>query len=654
MAIGLATLEALDAQDQYNLTIIEPSFAIDSWYANDPGDANLHYETFMASDLEPWARAHLATSGTEQNWLIGFSKSGIGGEDLILKHPDLFTLAASWDFPADMSSYNQYGSSSAVAYGSQANFGANYQLSSAFLAAHRTSFVSQNRIWIGGYSLYGTDVTDYNALLTSQGIAHTIGPGQSMGHRWDAGSVPAAVAALYQDSLDPALVDITPPTAPAFDQDNPPTSITAGSAYSYAFSAEGEPAPTFAIEAGTLPAGMSLNPTTGVLSGTPTVAGHFSFTLRAANGVAPAALTSPITITVIPAGLDHRALSPATSTVTAGRSQSYVAEGFDAYNNDLGDVTTQASLSISSGGSCNNTSHSCGAIKAGSYTVTTTDATATGTANLTVIAARLDHLVLSPVASTTSGGATQRYTAVGFDAFANSLGDVTAASTLTITPTGAGTGASCDNTTHTCSAIQAGTYTVAGTSAGKTGTASLTVAPRFTLRPGLATAISVGRNGSVWVLGSSLVGGNYGIYHWNGNGWTQVPGGAARIGVDPAGNPWIVNSAHHICHWNGKGWTIYPGAATDIAVGANGSLWVLGASPVGGNYGIYHWNGNGWTQVPGGAVRIAVDPRATRRSSTRPTTSTTGTAKAGPPTRARRPISPWGPTGRSGSSAPTR
>ena len=27
------------------------------------------------------------------------SKSGLGGEDLILKHPDLFTLAASWDFP---------------------------------------------------------------------------------------------------------------------------------------------------------------------------------------------------------------------------------------------------------------------------------------------------------------------------------------------------------------------------------------------------------------------------------------------------------------------------------------------------------------------------------------------------------------------------
>ena len=57
----------------------------------------------MTSELEPWVKANLATTGTEQNWLIGFSKSGIGAEDLLLKHPDLFTLAATWDFPADMS-----------------------------------------------------------------------------------------------------------------------------------------------------------------------------------------------------------------------------------------------------------------------------------------------------------------------------------------------------------------------------------------------------------------------------------------------------------------------------------------------------------------------------------------------------------------------
>ena len=147
---GIDTMLALDAQDQYNLTIIEPTFSIDPWYANNPNDANVQFETFMTTELEPWVQANLSTTGTEHNWLIGFSKSGIGGQDLILKHPDLFQLAASWDFPADMSAYDAFGSSSANNYGTDANFQANYRLTAAFLDAHKSPFLTNNRIWIGG------------------------------------------------------------------------------------------------------------------------------------------------------------------------------------------------------------------------------------------------------------------------------------------------------------------------------------------------------------------------------------------------------------------------------------------------------------------------------------------------------------------------
>ena len=198
---GMQTMQALDAEDQYNLTIIEPSFDIEPWYANDPNDANLQYETFMTTELQPWVKATLSTSGTEQHWLIGFSKSGIGGEDLLLKHPNLFTLAASWDFPADMSSYDQYAPGSTANYGTDANFQANYRLTPSFLASHASPFTSSNRIWIGGFSVFPQDVTDYNSLLTAEGILHTLGTPQAIAHRWDSGWVPNALAALYQDSL---------------------------------------------------------------------------------------------------------------------------------------------------------------------------------------------------------------------------------------------------------------------------------------------------------------------------------------------------------------------------------------------------------------------------------------------------------------------
>ena len=41
---GMKTLDSLDAQNQYNLTIVEPSFAIDPWYADNPTNPNVQQE----------------------------------------------------------------------------------------------------------------------------------------------------------------------------------------------------------------------------------------------------------------------------------------------------------------------------------------------------------------------------------------------------------------------------------------------------------------------------------------------------------------------------------------------------------------------------------------------------------------------------------
>ena len=195
----LQTLQGLDAQDKYNLTIVEPSFGIPTWYADNPTNPDLQHETFLTQELVPWAQKNLATTGTEQNWLVGFSKSGIGAQDLILRHPGIFTLAASWDFPADISSYNQYGGS-ADSYGTDPNFQANYRLTPSFVDAHKAPFLTNNRIWIGGYALYQQDMSDYDSLLTSEGIAHSTEKPQPMTHNWYSGWLPIALAALYADS----------------------------------------------------------------------------------------------------------------------------------------------------------------------------------------------------------------------------------------------------------------------------------------------------------------------------------------------------------------------------------------------------------------------------------------------------------------------
>jgi len=169
---------------------------------------------------------------------------------------------------------------------------------------------------------------------------------------------------------------------------------------------------------------------------------------------------------VNPAVVDHIVISPASATIGAGGSQSYTAEGFDASNNSLGDVTASTTFSIFPNGTC--TGATCSATAAGPHTVTGNDSGKTDSASLTVTAGALDHLALSPASATISAGGSQDYTAEGRDQYENSLGDVTSTTTFSITPNGSCTGA-------TCTASVAGAHTVTGTKSGKTGTASLQV-----------------------------------------------------------------------------------------------------------------------------------------------------------------------------------
>src|SRR5207248_792240 len=105
----------------------------------------------------------------------------------------------------------------------------------------------------------------------------------------------------------------------------------------------------------------------------------------------PSGKTGTANLTVGAAGLDHLALTPSSSSITAGGSQGYTVEGFDVYNNSRGDVTAATTLSITPDGSCDNTLHTCTASVSGAHTVTGTDSTKTGTASLTVNPGALDH-----------------------------------------------------------------------------------------------------------------------------------------------------------------------------------------------------------------------------------------------------------------------
>jgi hypothetical protein len=96
----------------------------------------------------------------------------------------------------------------------------------------------------------------------------------------------------------PVTTTITVSQAPAFVQDSPPLTAAAGQAYDYTFQASGTPAPTYALASGA-PSWLSVNATTGEVTGTGWPAGTTSFSYQVtATNPAGTATAGPFTVTV--------------------------------------------------------------------------------------------------------------------------------------------------------------------------------------------------------------------------------------------------------------------------------------------------------------------------------------------------------------------
>lgn len=115
-----------------------------------------------------------------------------------------------------------------------------------------------------------------------------------------------------------AALTLTPPTLPNGAQ---------GSPYSQTVSASGGSGPyTFAVIAGALPAGLALNPNTGVISGTPTGSGASSFTVGATDSVGNTG-NQPYTVNIGTAVLTVTPASLPAGTVGTPFSRALTATG---------------------------------------------------------------------------------------------------------------------------------------------------------------------------------------------------------------------------------------------------------------------------------------------------------------------------------------
>ena len=128
---------------------------------------------------------------------------------------------------------------------------------------------------------------------------------------------------------------------------------------------------TFSVSAGTLPAGLSLAPSTGIISGTPTTAGSSTFTVKVADSETPAATaTQSYTVTIVPTLAITTSSLPAANIGVSYTTTLVATGGVSPYTFAVTTGSLPAGLTLSSTGVISGTPTAAGSF---TFTVTVTD-----------------------------------------------------------------------------------------------------------------------------------------------------------------------------------------------------------------------------------------------------------------------------------------
>jgi hypothetical protein len=254
--------------------------------------------------------------------------------------------------------------------------------------------------------------------------------------------VPSLVEILEARQLLSAGPNITSPNTATF---------TVGTAASFAVTATGSPTPKFSL-GGALPAGLTFDSSTGVISGTPSAGtvGGYSLIVAAFNSAGQQVMNFSLTVQAAQASKLVFLSSPASGTAGQALNPSVTVAVEDAFGDVITNDSSTVNMAVSTGptGLSTGSTTSAVAVKgiatfssllldaAGDYTLGATDGSLTGgTSNsITIGAGAASKLFVSdaPVLATAGQALSPGVTVVVEDAFGNPVTTDTSTITLSV------------------------------------------------------------------------------------------------------------------------------------------------------------------------------------------------------------------------------
>ena len=147
---------------------------------------------------------------------------------------------------------------------------------------------SCNVFWqVGSSATLGTSSQFVGTIMANQSITATTAATVEGRLLADIGAVTLDSNIITLPTGCEDASDTVVEVSPTITSGAPTATAVVGSPYTSTVTASGTPTATFSITSGALPAGLTLDTTTGVISGTPTTPGTYTFTVSASNGVSP-------------------------------------------------------------------------------------------------------------------------------------------------------------------------------------------------------------------------------------------------------------------------------------------------------------------------------------------------------------------------------